>query len=64
MMPFLDESGNYTMTLRKMPTCGYTDMIAVNDHTFYMVYSDFKRKNKAGKERKTIIFRKIEINKL
>lgn len=63
MIPFLDESGNYTMTLRKMPTCGYTDMIAVNDHTFYMVYSDFKRKNKEGEERKTIIFRKIEINK-
>lgn len=63
MMPFLDDNGNYTMTLRKMPTCGYTDIMAVNDHTFYMVYSDFTLKNKEGQKRKTIIFRKIEVIK-
>lgn len=63
MIPFLDVDGNYTMTLRKMPTCGYTDIMAVNDHTFYMVYSDFTLKNKEGQKRKTIVFRKIEVIK-
>jgi len=63
MLPFMDENGNYGNRIRLWPTCGYTGMLAVDDHTFYLVWSDFKRKNGAGEERKTILVRKIEVIK-
>lgn len=63
MLPFMDENGQYADRIRLWPTCGYTSLMAVDDHTFYFVWSDFTRKNKEGMERKTIMFRKIEIIK-
>lgn len=63
MLPFMDENGKYADRIRLWPTCGYTSLMAVDDHTFYFVWSDFTRKNKEGIERKSIIFRKIEIIK-
>lgn len=63
MLPFLDKNGKYGNRIRLWPTCGYTGLMAVDDHTFYFVWSDFKRKNKEGKERKTILFRKVEVVK-
>lgn len=63
MLPFMDEDGRYGNNIYKWPTCGYTSILAVDDHTFYFVWSDFKRKNKLGEERKSIMFRKVEVIK-
>lgn len=55
MMPFVDEEGNIKSTRE---TCGYADLLKVDDQTFYMVYSDFATLNQEGERRKSIIFRK------
>lgn len=60
MMPFIDEDGNYKSDRE---TCGYSDLIPFNDNTFYMVYSDFRIKNVIGEDRKSILFRKVEVIK-
>lgn len=59
MLPFIDEKGK----MRAWLTCGYANMMSYDENTFYIVYSDFTRKNKDGETRKTILFRKIEIIK-
>lgn len=61
MLPFTDKDGNYARRIRDWETCGYTSMMAVDDHTFYLVYSDFRTKSKDGEERKGIMFRKITV---
>jgi len=40
-------------------TCAYTGMIAVDDNTAYLVYSDFQRPNAKGTPVKTIMGRTI-----
>lgn len=60
MFPFIDEDGKYCSDRE---TCGYSDLMAVDDHTFYMVYSDFRTKNADGDYRKSIVFRKVEVIK-
>jgi len=60
MMPFIDKEGKYKSNRE---SCGYTDIIPVDDHTMYMVYSDFLTEDKNGEYRKSILFRKIEVIK-
>ena len=60
MMPFIDEESNYSPDRE---TCGYSDLLPVDDHTFYMVYSDFRTIGENGVFRKSIIFRKVEVIK-
>ena len=59
MLPFVDEKGN----LDTWVTCGYCRIMSTDDHSFYMVYSDFRCKNINGEYIKTILFRKVEVNK-
>lgn len=59
MMPFMDSDGNYDIFV----SCSYSDILAVDDNTFYLVYSDFKTKNSTGEYRKSIVFRKVSIKK-
>ncbi|WP_135549637.1 sialidase family protein [Paenibacillus cymbidii] len=40
-------------------TCSYSDMIALDDHTALLVYSDFNVPDAAGVKRKTILVRKV-----
>lgn len=40
-------------------TCSYSDMIALDDHTALLVYSDFNVPDAAGVRRKTILARKV-----
>lgn len=42
-------------------SCGYANIIAANDSSFYVVYSDFMSKNSEGKNRKAIMVRKVDI---
>lgn len=58
MLPFIDEEGKYDSTRE---TCGYADLLQVDDHTLYLVYSDFLTKNERNEIRKSIVFRKVEI---
>lgn len=60
MLPFIDGEGKYNPTRE---TCGYTDMIKADDQTFYLVYSDFLSKDENNDNRKSIMFRRIEIIK-
>ena len=60
MMSFIDEDGKYSSDRE---TCGYSDLLAVDENTFYMVYSDFRTLDKNGDYRKSIIFRKVEVIK-
>ena len=61
MLPYVAENGSYTHTIRLWETCGYASLLEVDNHTFYMVYSDFKQKDSDGLYRKAIIFRRVEI---
>ena len=60
MMPFIDNEGRYDLYGL---TCGYSSILKKNDDTFYLVYSNFKIKNRNGEDRKAILFRKIEVIK-
>ena len=57
MMAFM-EGSKYDL----YASCGYASTLEADDNSFYIVYSDFKKKNKKGEYRKTIMFRKITIN--
>lgn len=58
MIPFIDKDGKYSSTRE---TCGYANLLQCNDHTFYLVYSNFLTKDENDESRKSIIFRKIEV---
>ena len=60
MFPFVDVNGNYDLWGQ---SCGYANILPAGTNKFYMVYSDFKTKNKQGDYRKSIIFREIELIK-
>lgn len=45
-------------------TCGYANIIAADENSFYIVYSDFKSKNKNGEYRKAIMVRKVKVLKV
>lgn len=57
MMPYIDDNGKYQIRW----TCGYPSIIRYDDHTFFIVYSDFRTKNAKGEYRKSIVFRKVEV---
>lgn len=57
MMPFMKPNGTPQFWL----TCGYASIIEADKDSFYVVYSDFTTKNTAGKNRKSIWCRKIQI---
>lgn len=42
-------------------TCSYTDMVALDDHTAGLAYSDFTVKDENGIPRKTMMFRTITV---
>jgi hypothetical protein len=42
-------------------TCSYSDLIALNDHSALIVYSDFKYPDEQGQPRKTILVRKVTV---
>ena len=42
-------------------TCGYTELIPIDDHTAAMAYSDFTVKDKSGTARKTMMLRYITV---
>lgn len=42
-------------------SCGYTGMVALDDHSALIAYSWFRRKGTDGHERKTIMVRRIEV---
>lgn len=58
MLHFIDADGKYSSTRE---TCGYADIIRVDSNTLYLVYSDFLTKDSNGDNRKSILFRKIEV---
>ena len=58
MMPFM-EGGKYDL----YASCGYTSLLEADNNSFYIVYSDFKTKDKDGKNRKAIMFRKITVKR-
>ena len=45
-------------------TCSYSDMIALDDSTAMIVYSDFNYPDKNGQIRKTILVRKVAVKKI
>ncbi len=59
MISFMDDKGN----IDKWVSCGYPSLLRVGDNSFYMVYSNFKTKNRNGNIRKAIMFRRIEVIK-
>ena len=61
MMPFMDANGNYIRDASVRYTCGYFSYLIYDDNSFYIVYSDFKKKDSNGEERKAIMFRKVEV---
>jgi hypothetical protein len=42
-------------------TCSYSDLIALDDHTALIVYSDFQYPDEQGQKRKTILVRALSI---
>lgn len=60
MVPFMNEDGSYTRDV----SCGYVSMIEIDKDSFYMVYSDFNTKNRDGETRKSIIGRKVIVQRL
>lgn len=42
-------------------TCGYSDLIPLDDHTAALAYTDFKIKDEDGIARKTVLFRTITV---
>ena len=61
MLPFSYSSFNKDMAFEA--TCGYANIIADGENSFYIVYSDFKTKNTKGEQRKAIMVRRVEVVK-
>ena len=57
MIPFMTSIGTYNRDV----SCGYSSLIGTDTNSFYLVYSDFTTKGPNGKQRKSIWFRKIQI---
>lgn len=54
-----DRVPNKPGSVVNMATCSYTDMIALDDHTALLAYSDFTVKDENGTPRKTMMARMI-----
>lgn len=59
MVNFKNSDGSYV----RDASCGYTSIIAADDSSFYMVYSNFLTKNVQGSYRKSIWFRKVKVTR-
>lgn len=59
MVHYMDSNGTYSNTTDV--SCGYADMIPCDNGSFFLVYTDFKKKRNDGEERKTILFRKVTV---
>lgn len=57
LIPFTKEDGSYDTDV----SCGYPCLLSVDDNTFYIVYSHFKEHDRNGNERKSILFRKVQV---
>ena len=42
-------------------SCGYTDLIPIDDNSFYIVYSVFGREVNKGEYYKSIVIRKVSV---
>jgi len=42
-------------------TCGYSDLLPMDDHTAGLIYTDFRIPDENGVERKTILFRTVTV---
>lgn len=54
-----DRIPNAPGSVVNMATCSYTDLIALDDHTAGLAYSDFTVKDENGTPRKTMMFRTV-----
>jgi len=43
-------------------SCGYTDLAALDDHSFLVIYSWFKRPGTNGATHKAILVRRVEVS--
>lgn len=57
LMHFTKEDGSYDIDV----SCGYPCLLSVDDNTFYIVYSNFRKHDRKGNVRKAIMFRKVQI---
>ena len=57
MMPFMKDDSTY----EALGTCGYAQLLSIDDNSFYILYSDFNEKNSQGELRKTIKIRKVTV---
>jgi hypothetical protein len=57
-----DWTGPFTL-IDDPNTCGYTRLLAIDDSSFMIVYSDFDWPHPEGGECKAILLRRIEIRK-
>lgn len=60
MMPFMKNSSDYDIYV----SCGYPSILKKSENTFYIVYSDFTTKDSSGNIRKSILFRKVEVDRI
>lgn len=59
MISFMKQDGTYSSDV----SCGYVSMCKASSNTIYFVYSDFTTKDKLGKTRKSIWFRKVTVKR-
>lgn len=59
MIPFMNSNGTYNRDV----SCGYASIWESGENSIYLVYSDFTTSKKEGMTRKSIWFRKVEVNK-
>lgn len=58
MLPYESKS----MQEQYLVSCGYTGLLATGKNSFLVIYSDFRYKNAAGEERKTIKIREVIVD--
>ena len=56
----LSSGDGKTITYRD--SCGYTDMLALDDRTALLIYTDFAYPDEEGRPRKSVLTRKLRIN--
>lgn len=59
--PLFDEGVEHHGTMSEMATCGYSQLIALDDHTAMLAYSDFNVKDADGVPRKCMMCRTVTV---
>jgi len=49
--------------LKGQVSCGYTNLLAIDENKFLIVYSDFRSRDAANNPRKAIVTREITVTK-